>query len=361
MEGFKVNESPEDRHSRQSKGGKARAENLDPVRRKEIAKQAAERRWSSVPQDAHIHRAICGGPEKPLRIGGAEIPAYVLEDQRRVLSLGGMVRSLDMSIGGGGRGQGDRLTKFLRGPRIKPFASSTLLSRMETPVRFRAPTGGSIATGYEATILADICDAVLAARHAKSLRKDQLHIADQCQVLVQAFARIGIIALVDEATGYQEFRAKDDLQKILAAYISKELLPWAERFPLEYYKEMFRLWSWQWPPKDTGRGGPLGPRYAGKLTNILVYDRLPPGVANTLREKSPPDENWQRKDRLHQMLSADIGQPHLEKQVAVVTNLMKFCDDKEEFTTKFERTFPGTFKKARQASFMRKLIGKEDE
>jgi hypothetical protein len=56
--------------------------------------------------------------------------------------------------------------------------------------------------------------------------------------LLRAFARVGIVALVDEATGFQDIRARDDLHKILEAYIAKELLPWTKRFPNEFYKEI---------------------------------------------------------------------------------------------------------------------------
>jgi hypothetical protein len=39
--------------------------------------------------------------------------------------------------------------------------------------------------------------------------------------LLRGFARVGIIALVDEATGFQRDRTKDALSKILEAYIAK--------------------------------------------------------------------------------------------------------------------------------------------
>ena len=109
---------------------------------------------------------------------------------------------------------------------MSSFVSNDLISRMSNPVRFRAPTGGSVATGYEATILPDLCDAVLAAREAGALRADQMHVARQAEILLRGFARVGIIALVDEATGYQRDRAKDALAKILEAFIAKELQPW---------------------------------------------------------------------------------------------------------------------------------------
>jgi hypothetical protein len=216
-----------------ARGGHARAEALTPEERSEIAKNAALARHE-------IIKATHGSEDHPLRIGNIDIPCYVLEDGRRVLSLGGMVRALGMSIGGTGRKQGDRLYQFATQKSILPFVSNDLISRMDNAVQFRAPTGGSAATGYEATILADLCEAVLAAREAGDLRADQLHIAKQAEILVRAFARVGIIALVDEATGYQADRAKDALAKILEAFIAKELQSWVQTFPTDYYRELFR-------------------------------------------------------------------------------------------------------------------------
>jgi hypothetical protein len=54
-------------------------------------------------------------------------------------------------------------------------------------------------------------------------RKQQEHIAKQAEILVRGFAGVGIIALVDEATGYQQDRARDALSRILEAFIAKEL------------------------------------------------------------------------------------------------------------------------------------------
>jgi hypothetical protein len=101
--------------------------------------------------------------------------------------------------------------------------------------------------GYPATILADICDVVLAARKAGVLQKQQEHIADQCEILVRGFARVGIIALVDEATGFQRDRAKDALTRILEAFIAKELRPWLRTFPDEFYQELYRLKGKEFP------------------------------------------------------------------------------------------------------------------
>ena len=88
------------------------------------------------------------------------------------------------------------------------------------------------------------------ALEAGKLKTSQIHIAEQSKILVRGFATVGIIALVDEATGYQYKREKDELQKILKAYIiAEELLPWQKRFPDEFYKEIFRLNGWDYTVK----------------------------------------------------------------------------------------------------------------
>lgn len=174
------------------------------------------------------------------------------------------------------------------------------------------------------------------ARDADVLKTEQeQRYAKAADTLMRAFATVGIIALVDEATGYQAEREKDELQKILSAYISPELMPWTKRFPPEFYEQMFRLRNWQYRPLSTKR-----PLTAGKLTNQLVYEKLPPGVLDELRRKNPTDETGRRKHKHHQFLTNDVGNPHLEKHLAVVTTLMRISPNWRVFMSHFSRAFP---------------------
>jgi len=124
------------------------------------------------------------------------------------------------------------------------------------------------------------------AFEAGKLRKAQVPTAIRAQALLKALQNVGIVALVDEAAGYQAVRSKDDLHLILEAYISKELLPWTERFPESFYKEMFRLRKWPFSSLQYDKKGPQGPGYAGKLTNELICDQLPPMSAKSRATKS---------------------------------------------------------------------------
>ena len=152
---------------------------------------------------------------------------------------------------------------------------------------------------------------------------------------MRGLAHVGIIALVDEATGYQYDRSRDDLHRILAAYISEELMPWAQRFPDSFYKELFRLRGWQYNPPSLKR-----PKMVGKLTAQLVYEQLPPGVLARLREKNPVVRSGYRRHKHHQFLTDDIGDTHLEKQLVSVTTLMRVSPDWKTFKTLFGRAFP---------------------
>ncbi|MEO7138608.1 MAG: P63C domain-containing protein [Gemmatimonadales bacterium] len=316
---------------RASRGGKARAEKLSPEQRREIAIAGAVTRWG---KDLPV--AEYGSPDKPLRIGKLEIPCYVLSDGRRVLVQRGMMVALDMKQGTAGRGGGDRLAKFARTKGLTPFISPELAEMITKPILFQVERGQT-AYGYEATILADLCDAVLAARKAGALNYQQQHIAEQCEILVRGFARVGIVALVDEATGYQKVRQERDLAAILEKFISKELKKWVRRFPFEYYEEMFRLRNW-----DTSDLTPNSPKpvEVGKITDDLIYKRLAPGVRQELKKLTPRNPKGYLVNKLHQHLTDEIGNPKLEKHISNIVTIMKLSDDWSSFMKNVNKVLP---------------------
>lgn len=337
-EGKEINEAAKTLSSLGAKrGGEARASSLTPERRSEIARKAVLARWDRLRSDDSLPRAAYGSPDRPLKIGNLEIQAYVLDDEKRVLVQTGMLNALGMSHGGSGaktRTGKDRLAKFVSGKYINPFITKELAERTENPIKFRLGSAG-VAYGYEATILADICDAVLEARKRGALQKQQEHIAEQCEILVRGFARVGIIALVDEATGFQDKRTKDALLKIMEEFIAKELRPWISTFPEDYYKEIFRLNNW--PFRAAGGKRPI---VVGKWTNDVVYDRLAPGVKKALHDLAERDENGRPKHKLFQRLTKSTGHPRLREHLSAVVALMKASNNWGEFKRMLQRALP---------------------
>ncbi|UWQ25876.1 P63C domain-containing protein [Leisingera aquaemixtae] len=319
--------------SPQSDGGKARANKLTKEERSEIARKGAMKRWE---KEKKLPKATHGSSDRPLRIGDAEIPCYVLEDGRRVLSLRGMISALGMSGGSSSGGEGDRLVRFTDGKTISQFVSQNLEEKISNPIRFRSPHGGGTITGYDAVLLPELCEVVLEARQAGALQKQQMHIAQQCEALVRSFAKLGIVALVDEATGYQAERDREELHRILEAYLAEERLAWAKRFPDEFYRQIYRLRNWRWPPVGRAK-----PPVLGHITNDIVYDRLPPGVLNELRRRNPTKEDTKRRQwKHHQFLSEDFGQSDLKDHLLQVVAVMKVSKTWDGFKRNFDEAFP---------------------
>ena len=234
----------------------------------------------------------------------------------------------------------DKRPAFLAAKNLEPFISKDL-ERSTMPVLFTPLVAGgkgggkSVAFGYRAELLPEVCKVFLDARAAGSLNGNQVHIAAKCEQLLTGLAAVGIIALVDEATGYQEDRNRDALHQILARYVNPELLPWSQRFPDEYYKQLFRLHDWPYNPPQVKR-----PQIVGKITNKIVYEKLPPGVLEELQKRNPVTPRGYRKHRHHQHLTPDVGNPHLEKQLLAVTTLMRAAPNWRTFERLFQRAFP---------------------
>ena len=315
----------------QSLGGKARASKLTPRRRAEIAREAAEARWAKQGGAAIV--AHYGAPERPLRIGPVEIPCYVLSDGTRVLAQRGLQSGIGMSEGGGQGGE-RRIASFMARLNDKSIDVRGLVARANSPIRFAPPHGGPPAFGYEATILPDICAVIIEADQTGKLDKRLKKLAERAAILQHGFATVGIIALVDEATGYQDERARDALAKILEAFVTKELRQWIKSFPTDFYRELFRLRKL---PYD---GSVKRPQYIGHLTNDLVYARLAPGVLVELKRITPRDEKGRLKHHLHRRLTQDVGHPKLLQHLASLTTLMRACDTWKQFKNLLNRSLP---------------------
>lgn len=313
-----------------SKGGRARARALTPEQRQEIARRAATARWTEELPDA-----ICGSPESPLVIGGIPLEAYVLEDGTRVLSQGGFLKALGRHPKANVRREGgeERYPAILQGKSIAPFISDEMLEKSR-PVAFRTPSGNK-ASGYRAELLPMVCEVYLKARDAGVLPTNQEHVAKQADILIRGLAHVGIIALVDEATGYQDLRTKDALARILENFVAKELQAWVSTFPDDYYRQMFRLRQLEFP-KDTVHR----PQYFGHLTNEIVYKRLAPGVLDELRKVTPRDDDGRRKHKYFQRLTSNLGYPKLREHLGSVVTLMKLSRDWRDFRTKLDQIHP---------------------
>ncbi|AHB48840.1 hypothetical protein W911_11190 [Hyphomicrobium nitrativorans NL23] len=318
--------------SAKAKGGHARAEALTAEERAEIAKRGAAARW-----DANIPRATHYGE---LKLGEITIPCAVLQDGTRLITQRGMFVALGRHKNPTkGQDPIDNKPGFLAASNISPFISNEL-ERSWTPVRFRLPKGsggtrGNIAIGYDAKILPHVCNVFLDAKEQGKLLPNQEHIAQSCKALQRGFSIVGIIALIDEATGYQEVRDRDALRQILEAYLRHELAAWVKRFPDEFYKEIYRLRGWPWAGMGKNRYSVVA-----HYTKDLIYERLAPGVLEEMEQRNPKDERGNRRAAHHQWLSEDLGIPKLQEHFAAVLALQRAHDNWDEFYAAMQKALP---------------------
>jgi hypothetical protein len=315
--------------SNQSKGGNARAEKLSDEEKSSIAKTAADGRWG-------IEKATHSGV---LKIGSMEFPCSVLSNGNRILTQSDFMEGMGMYYSGWvaknkPEGQHADMPHFLSFEKLKPFAEKHLGNLQNIVVKYRTEKG-AIAHGIPAAIIPKICEVWLDADENGGLGKRQKQIAEKAKILIRALAHVGIVALVDEATGYQEVRNKEALQALLDAFLRQELAAWAKRFPDEFYKEIFRLRGWPWNKLSSKR-----PMLIGKLTNNLVYERLAPGLLAQLEAKNPKDSSGRRQHKHFQWLTEDVGDPALAQHLHAVIGLMRASSDWASFLKLLDKAFP---------------------
>lgn len=315
------------------KGGRARASVLTAEERKAIASKAGRARWKKVKQEAEQASNSPGENGKVLKksqlaialfpgelaMGGTKFSVYVLDNGKRVMAQREVVRMLTGRLTG-------RLDTYLDTNNLKPYIDSNEVALQV--IQFSIPGTQYKGHGYEATLLLDICDAFLRARDSGSLSQKQMSMARQAEIITRACAKVGIIALIDEATGYQQFRKKQELQLKLQAFIADDMQEWAKMFPDEFWFELARLESIHYSPRNR-------PLRWGKYVMAFVYDSIDKDVGQQLRQKNP-DPRFQKNH--HQWLK-EFGRQKVHDQIQRVVTIMKLCDDMEDFRAKFKRVF----------------------
>lgn len=292
-------------------GGDVRAELLSPERRIEIAKKGADARWHG-----NTPEVLCDGI---LDLGGIKIPCYVTTDGQRLISGRAMQEALRLvdETPTGREKPGSRLTRLLNNKTLKPLIYKGKSVDHFSPVKMRWQ--GKIINGHNAEMLADICEGILEARLTGKLKTARQEIvAAQCQILHSAFSRVGIAALIDEATGYQKIRPADSLRAYLAQILKDELAAWYQKFPDEFYENIYKLKGWPWSGMEKNRYSVVG-TYTKQF-----YRRLAFGLNEEFDRRNPKDAKGNRKHKNHEHLN-DAGEKLFSQQMFTVIQLQRAC------------------------------------
>lgn len=313
-----------------AKGGKVRNALMTPEERKRQSQKMvmAKREKALLPKSAY---------RGEIKIGDMTISCCVLEDGRRLISEigiteilgtpGGKSYRLRDSAASGGIGP---MPLFLASKPLQPFIGEAFDGMDLSIVEY--VDGSKIAIGYEASILPKVCEVWLRAKDAGKLQASQLVKAKKAEILMRGLAHVGIIALVDEATGYQYERPRRELEEQLEKFISESLRRWVSTFPPDYFKHLCRLRGVTFHPDMKL------PQYFGHLTNNIVYKRLAPGLLKRLKEKR--SVMGRSSNKLHSWLSLDTGFPEVLFHLGAVVDKMKRHTSYENFEKELNDTMP---------------------
>jgi len=274
-----------------------------------------------------------------LPLGDFKIPCYVLENGTRVISGRGMQNVLKISPESDKKEEeksGVELTRFVNTRWFNELISSDQTLEHFQP--FLCYKGNQKINGYEATALVDFCNIMLQARKDGKVGTSRRSlIAEQSEILIRSFAKVGIIALVDEVTGYQEVREKDALKAFLEKFLSEEKTKWVRTFPDEFFESIFKMKEMTWKQANNGKK----PQWMGHHINNLVYSRLGPEVLHSLRKLNPKTEAGNRRAKHHQHTSEEFGKPKLKEHLNILIAFAKATNyNWEQFKRMVERVFP---------------------
>lgn len=274
---------------------------------------------SSLIVEEKILNAKYGSDKTPLKLGSLELPCYVLENGTRVFSG----RGVQNAIGANPNLSGTWLSKFINSKPIAMCLTPDALEHLNNPIKFErpSPSGSQLETyGYEVTLLIDLCNAIVDAYNSRMFSVNESYFRS-ANIIIRAVSKVGIIALVDEATGYDKDknRAKDELQQFLNTIISQEAARWIKTFDDSFFEMLYRLHNWNWSKTNKHPG------VVGYWINDIVYERLGPMVLTGLKKANPKNETGNRKGKLHQYLTTESGHPKLKEHLAAVQTLAKAC------------------------------------
>ena len=324
------------------KGGKARAAVLTRDERREIATKAANIRWAKqkgepLPEDNDgqalevlRHPAVVSLPQERVShfhgvvsFGNLSVPCHVLDDGSRVIAQREVVKALT-----GQEKPSGLIGRLIGIAALEPYIVADEIASRVIQFRLSGPGHQMLAHGYEATLLVEVCEAFLRARDDGALSEAQMRVARRADIVLRSCAKVGIIALIDEATGYQEVRQRNALQLKLQAFITDEIQEWAKLFPDDFWHELARLEHTRYSPRSR-------PLRWGKYVMAFVYDAVDGDVGKELRKINP---NPHFRKNHHQWLKT-YGREKVRDHINQVIGVMKTCNDMHDFNQRFGYIF----------------------
>lgn len=311
-----------------AKGGKAAAALLTPEERKERAQNAALKRWT--PKDGELPEAVRDGQ---LQIGDVWIDCYVLKDGRRLFHKRGLAKALGLKSEGG-----NAFMKSMGRKSLGSVITGSLKEKIDNPVIFK-PLNGDPAHGYEGIFIIELCDAIWEAGRLGLLAQSQMFLSKQSEIIVRSSAKVGIIALIDEATGYIKDKQKEEYRELFREFIRAEVREWEREFPEQFFDMLYRIYNLKRNKDKTKH-----PQFFGNFIRKYIYAPLANSqgaVLEMMDEKNPSVyKSGGRKYKMFQFLTDEVGLPAFRAHMWQIIGIGSSTRTKDGFKKGFKIAFP---------------------
>ena len=252
--------------------------------------------------------------EGKLLLGDTELNVAVLDDGTRVISRNAIFKAFGRTKRGRAKTEQrvPNMPSFIDANNLQPFLGEDLRHGLKQ-LDF-TDLKGKQDSAYNALILPMLCKVYLDARQFKVLKTQQMPLARASEILLISLSKVGIIAMVDEVTGYQEVRDKTALQEFLSKFIKEERGIYIKTYPDEFFEAIFKMRHLNWSLANKGKK----PQYIGHYINNFVYSRIAPNVLTELRKVNPKGEAGKRKGKHTQHIDIDYGHPKLKEHLSIL-------------------------------------------
>ena len=214
----------------------------------------------------------------------------------------------------------------------------TLWDAINNPMVFK-PLAGDPGHGYEATHLIDVCSAIVDAHRDGKLRPNQAFLGLQAEIIIRASAKLGIVALIDEATGYIADKRKEEYRDLFREFIRDEFREYKAEFPNQFFDMIYRLYRL---PRGSNKNN--HPQFFGHFIRRYIYEPLASShgaILELLDERNPVVYvNGGRRYKMFQFLSDVVGLPALRAHLWQVVGIGNSVKNKDAFERSFLNAFP---------------------
>lgn len=225
-------------------------------------------------------------------------------------------------------------SRLLSHARMYKEKSEYLLAALNNPIKVKI--NGIFRDYLEAPILIEFANHILNLRRSNVLGPAWKTYCENCERFIQGLAKTGIVALIDEATGYKK-QQTDEYRRLFLSFIRENHSDWIKEFHQSFFDGIYKIYHL--PPLE----GQKRPPFFGAFISKYVYYPLANShgaILEKLREKDPMVSKHGRQYKLHQFLTEEVGKPALRKHLNQVETLLILSRDKGAFKRNFKKVFP---------------------